>query len=62
MNEIIKYGASRFMKGLREAPREFLIPAIVAWRGVKFVFDKVDTAMNETRSESPTPRVAGTRK
>lgn len=62
MNEIIKIGLNRFVKGVREAPREFLVPAVVVWRGVKFIFDQVDTAMGETRDKSTEASISHTQK
>ena len=54
MNEILKFGLKRFVKGLREGPRRFIAPAVVAWRGLKFVFNQIETAMDEANNE-PTP-------
>ncbi len=53
MNEILKVGMQQgFVKGVREAPRQFFVPAVVAWRGVKFVFNQIETAMVEANGKS----------
>lgn len=56
-NEILKAGFQRFVQGARSAPREFFAPAVVIWRGVKFVFDQLDDAMRASdaghKSERP---------
>jgi hypothetical protein len=56
MSETLTYIGHRFVKGLREAPREFVTPLIVAARGVKlaaqFVSRHLDAAMNEARKKA----------
>jgi 6,7-dimethyl-8-ribityllumazine synthase len=56
MTDTFTYIGQRFAKGLREAPREFVAPIIVAVRGAKvaaqFVSRQLDTAMNEAREKA----------
>ena len=45
LSEIFKEGFRRFAQGARSAPREFFVPAVVLWRGVRFVFGQLEDAM-----------------
>lgn len=55
MCEISKYIGQRFIKGLREAPCEFVAPLIVAARGIRFVagyvWRQLDLGMEEAREK-----------
>jgi hypothetical protein len=56
MPETFTYIGKRFVKGLREAPYEFVAPLIVAARGAKFVARfasrHLDAAMAEARAKA----------
>ena len=56
MREVYKYIGQRFVKGLREAPYEFVAPLIVATRGIRFVAGYVcrqlDLGMEEAREKA----------
>ncbi|GLQ50056.1 hypothetical protein ACFFJT_06805 [Dyella flava] len=52
MKEIIKSAGEGVMDGLREAPREFVVPFILLWRGIKSGFHLIDSALAEARDSA----------
>lgn len=56
MREVFKYASQRFVKGLREAPYEFVAPLIVVMRGIGFVasyvYRQLDLGMEEAREKA----------
>jgi hypothetical protein len=52
MNEILKSAGEGVKEGLREAPREFVVPFTLFWRGVKNVSRVLNTALAEARASA----------
>jgi hypothetical protein len=52
MKEILKSAGEGVMDGLREAPREFIVPFILFWRGMRFVSRQIDMALAEARESA----------
>lgn len=52
MGEIFKNVGEGVMDGLREAPREFIVPFVLFWRGVRYGLHLIDTALAEARESA----------
>jgi hypothetical protein len=52
MKEIFRSAGEGVMDGLREAPREFIVPFVLFWRAVKSGLRLIDDALEEARKSA----------